>query len=937
MVKRYLGYLDSRHNVEPALQLTLDEERALLVALPAWQLSAVLHQRAAALGISLPEVPAAAAATAAADPGRTTAPCSRSVMAILYSAKMAAYWGSEPFVTPYVPDEASAAASYGRIIVQLSGWPARRLETRLQQLGVTEGVACLRGRLAMARLPADSDAAALRNLLCNLLTHPQRLTELPAYLESQSFEPLPEAWFADAALPMRPMPAPQAPRVATPQILDEARPPAPPLPSGANLLAWTGSTQPPLWQHPKIGAAAQPAALPELPWSAPADADPVLREQMTALQAGLLRAAPQAFDMTGLAQPFDASARRQLLHAAVQQSARLQTSPGAVEALANVRTAHLTAHQRLRLEAGLDQRITLEHIVAALARDHMAALRSHNAALSDATLSALRQQAIAHLVAATQAQLMRRVQTLLASPEAEDSLRRKLGAAIASRRCYDPQRHPALLAFEYRNDLLLRRDQVVALHTLLQNIDASGAADRGCILQLPMGAGKTKVLLPLLAHYAAGPQRLPVVVVPPALLAVNHSDLARTSMRTFGQRCARFDFARGDPHDLERLEILHRNLALLMRQRGYLITTAAAIQSLNLAYQGALDDGDSRRVTALAQLVTRFADQGVAFIDEADQALDVRNEVVFGVGHTQPLPMGMRAAMVHLYTCMLEDPALVARIDLVNDRQATLTPEIYATEVAPRLRDAYVEHSAQVHGGGLRAAYARSPQLRALLADTDHVGAGSGGRPCPGPGRGARVPRFGPPVAAHHPAQLPAAQQRPTLRPAGCALAARRGRALPPGAAQAWQRVWLPLRGVLLHPAERRTSAHPPHGGAHGRGPDAAANQGAPADGFGGQPHRPNRGRRKLARPARRHPVRGPAGERRSPSYRVGGAACGPSQRPCGAAPALGGQRGAVCHWQLRRAGRERCLRSHRRLPRPSRLHRHPVEPANLRPGLPNE
>ena len=81
-----------------------------------------------------------------------------------------------------------------------------------------------------------------------------------------------------------------------------------------------------------------------------------------------------------------------------------------------------------------------------------------------------------------------------------------LAAELGNRRTWDPVQQPAWLAFEVLHGLEIRERQATVAQHMLQHHGGPGMAEeeRGAILQLNMGEGKTRVILPMLVLALCG-------------------------------------------------------------------------------------------------------------------------------------------------------------------------------------------------------------------------------------------------------------------------------------------------------------------------------------------------------------------------------------------------------------------------------------------------
>ena len=81
-----------------------------------------------------------------------------------------------------------------------------------------------------------------------------------------------------------------------------------------------------------------------------------------------------------------------------------------------------------------------------------------------------------------------------------------LAAELGNRRTWDPHAQPGWLAFEVLQGLEIRRRQATVAQHMLKHPGGPGLPEdeRGAILQLNMGEGKTRVILPMLVLALCG-------------------------------------------------------------------------------------------------------------------------------------------------------------------------------------------------------------------------------------------------------------------------------------------------------------------------------------------------------------------------------------------------------------------------------------------------
>lgn len=272
--------------------------------------------------------------------------------------------------------------------------------------------------------------------------------------------------------------------------------------------------------------------------------------------------------------------------------------------------------------------------------------------------------------------------------ESEDN--DQLYALMTAKREYSIEQYPEYLLFEAMTDKLLRSDQVDVLAKLLAH-----GADSEKVLQLIMGAGKTKILLPLLALMNADGNNLSLVVVPSSHYETNCEDLSRTSVSAFGQEPIRFQFDRNSPTSEEELTHKLWLLQSAVINRTYVITTAESLLALKLKYQEILfqcKEGRMSREEAAVKLermgaiLSLLKSRGRAVLDETDSLLDVRKMMNFPLGKMQSLPKERFELVKELYRVLLESKHTYIR----EKKPEAFRKATYLEHVAPQLADAVI-------------------------------------------------------------------------------------------------------------------------------------------------------------------------------------------------------------------------------------------------------
>lgn len=197
-------------------------------------------------------------------------------------------------------------------------------------------------------------------------------------------------------------------------------------------------------------------------------------------------------------------------------------------------------------------------------------------------------------------------------------------------RTWDPMIHPKWLAFEADSGLQVRSAQAdVALHMI---------DNPGDIVQLNMGEGKTRVILPLLLLHWATPSDSGAVVrlhFLRALIAEAYEFLHHALTGSLlGTKLFLTPFHRDVQLALDDVHSLRGCLERCRREGGALLVTPEHRQSLYL--KGLELHGASPEISTEIRTV-----QGMSFrdiYDESDELLHHRNQLIYAVGGLQPLP-----------------------------------------------------------------------------------------------------------------------------------------------------------------------------------------------------------------------------------------------------------------------------------------------------------
>lgn len=281
--------------------------------------------------------------------------------------------------------------------------------------------------------------------------------------------------------------------------------------------------------------------------------------------------------------------------------------------------------------------------------------------LSDAEIDKLNNLIFSFLIQATHHQHNERIlkeMSKLKDPKLNEEQRKaaeqQLGTLLmADKPCYEPEKYPEILLFEYLDNKRIFQKQFDYLQALLQSNPQGGFSNQA--IQLIMGGGKSKVLLPLLALKKAIGTNISIIEVPDALFKINVADLNSTSQTLFGQTGYPFHFDETVNCNIEYLTHLGRNLRQLIKNRSYMITTKESMQALELKYLNLLKQADPknlgslRKIQLLNTILKIFKHQGDVTIDEVDSALDPRKQFIMSVGGENLVTQNETETILNLY------------------------------------------------------------------------------------------------------------------------------------------------------------------------------------------------------------------------------------------------------------------------------------------------
>ncbi len=243
-----------------------------------------------------------------------------------------------------------------------------------------------------------------------------------------------------------------------------------------------------------------------------------------------------------------------------------------------------------------------------------------------------------------------------------DSLMQEIYLTLAATRAYEPRTHPEFLVFEYQANLLMREDQVLNIEKLMNKRS-------NIILQMIMGAGKSDILLPLLALRQADGEALSIVMVPEQLLEQISANMKVRSGEIFNQAANRLNWLETSKQGLQ---IILSNLERIRSRREFLIVTDKEMHDFSLRARehrlhcctcSGLSEDEITTELLFRSIKTFLKQYGNVIVDEVDSILYCRRQVQVALGEGEKVNPLYFAITTILYTFLLTNPVIRSKVN----------------------------------------------------------------------------------------------------------------------------------------------------------------------------------------------------------------------------------------------------------------------------------
>ncbi|KAI9369296.1 hypothetical protein BJX61DRAFT_549716 [Aspergillus egyptiacus] len=225
---------------------------------------------------------------------------------------------------------------------------------------------------------------------------------------------------------------------------------------------------------------------------------------------------------------------------------------------------------------------------------------------------------------------LRRSERLLACYDQKDSNGFFKEAENAPCDGWNGESSPEWLLFEIENDLTIRQAQAVVAAE-----ETNPSSGGNAVYQMNMGEGKTTVITPLVVMNLVRIGELPQVVVLKPLLRQSVHLLSRLG-GMLNRRIYHLPFSRDTPVDKSLVEELEEVYRECHARRGILIALPEHILSFRLLGQDLASRG-SNVADRVIRLAAWLQDTCRNVIDESDEVLDPKFQLVYTVGHQRTM------------------------------------------------------------------------------------------------------------------------------------------------------------------------------------------------------------------------------------------------------------------------------------------------------------
>lgn len=373
---------------------------------------------------------------------------------------------------------------------------------------------------------------------------------------------------------------------------------------------------------------------------------------------------------------------------------KLNTLEIELMALANVRARAYGDRlvESVQLKGKKRRALTLDDLIISFAKKDPASLIQVNPHLKSGLGELYKKIQIYLILSTCEQQRSRALQTLTKLEGAKSTERQddeqQLGLDLLAERAYVLHENPAYLVFEHYANILMRKEQIDKLKAFLDGGEISQ------VMEMIMGSGKSKVLLPLLGLLKADGKKLSIVIVPQPLFESISLDTQRVLSGAFALALKALHFHRNTQFDRYTLQRIKDDLQEIRDKKECLIITGKSIQCFLLKFveESIKQKGAQTHELLLMREILNMLSASHPLIDEVDTVLNVLHEVSFSTG-AEVKPRDNEIKLIaEMYYFLYTDPVInkhvrIESLPTVGQAEEELSEKNYHQKVKPLLAE----------------------------------------------------------------------------------------------------------------------------------------------------------------------------------------------------------------------------------------------------------
>jgi hypothetical protein len=203
---------------------------------------------------------------------------------------------------------------------------------------------------------------------------------------------------------------------------------------------------------------------------------------------------------------------------------------------------------------------------------------------------------------------------------------------LVSKRRWNPHQHPYWLVFEVEQGIRIRPEQYVVAKHLIEN--------DGKAVQLNMGLGKTRVILPMLIlfwSHVKNNRRIPRLCILSTLLKEVCDYFQNVlSASILDRKLFKLPFQRDIELNPDKVSILQDMMKHCWQEHGFLVIAPEHRLSLYLKVKELHQDNKVQESKDINKILLEYPYCDI--IDEVDEVLHHRFQLIYSIGEPEPLP-----------------------------------------------------------------------------------------------------------------------------------------------------------------------------------------------------------------------------------------------------------------------------------------------------------